>query len=89
MGLLNGTEAEEAWRQRQTQRPIESENWKLNIEEKVVGLPLWKGKEAWFFLVPEGRFSGRQEADLNIDKKLKDWYHIHIQYKENNLNINL
>lgn len=38
MGLLNGTEAEEAWN----------------------------------FLVPEGRFSGRQEVDLNIDKKLKD-----------------
>ena len=42
---------------------IESENWKLNIEENVVGLPLWKGKEAWFFLVPEGRFSGGQEGD--------------------------
>ena len=42
---------------------IESENWKLNIEENVVGLPLWKGKEACFFLVPEGRFSGGQEGD--------------------------
>ena len=42
---------------------IESENWKLNIEENVVGLPLWKGKEAWFFFVPEGRFSGEQEGD--------------------------
>ena len=42
---------------------IEYENWKLNIEENVVGLPLWKGKEAWFFLVPEGRFSGGQEGD--------------------------
>ena len=42
---------------------IESENWKLNIEENVVGLPLWKGKEAWFFLVPKGRFSDGQEGD--------------------------
>jgi len=31
-----------------------------------------KAEEAWNFLVPEGRFSGRQEVDLNIDKKLKD-----------------
>lgn len=49
---------------------IESENWKLNIEENVVGLPLWKGKEAWFFLVPEGRFSGGQEGDSWWDENI-------------------
>ena len=30
-----------------------------------------KQEKAWFFLVPEGRFPGGQEGDLNIDKKLK------------------
>ena len=66
---MEGMEAEEAWRRKQTQRPIESENWKLNIEENVVGLPLWKGKEACFFLVPEGRFSGGQEGDSLVGRE--------------------
>ena len=67
---MEGMEAEEAWRRKQTQRPIESENWKLNIEENVVGLPQWKGKEAWFFLVPKGRFSDGQEGDSWWDENI-------------------